>query len=444
MSSLAPAAEPPLPVKPTPKPQAAPLAPADGARPRVVIVGAGFAGLAAAKGLAKAPVDVTVIDRRNHHLFQPLLYQVATAALSPADIAWPIRGILSAQRNASVLLGTVTGVDTAGKAVILEDRRVPYDQLILATGARHSYFGRDDWEPFAPGLKRIEDATEIRRRILIAFEKAEATPDLEERRRLLTFVVVGGGPTGVEMAGAIAELARHALQCDFRMIDPSVTRVVLVEAGPRLLAPFPESLSRIARASLEKLGVQILTGVRVTQVDAGGVGFGEDRIGARTVIWAAGVEASPVAAWLGVEGDRARRVMVGPDLTAPGLPDVFVIGDVATAARPGKPPAPGIAPAAKQMGAYAAEVIRRRIAGKKPPKPFGYKHYGNLATIGRKSAVVDFGAWRLSGFPAWALWSVAHVYFLIGLKNRIIVALNWAWNYMTFQRGARLITGKID
>jgi len=425
------------------KPLAAPAdarAAASTGRPRVVIVGAGFGGLACAKALAQAPVDITLIDRRNYHLFQPLLYQVATAALSPADIAWPIRGILAGQRNATVLMGKVIGVNAQAKTVELEDRTIAYDHLVLATGARHSYFGRDDWEAYAPGLKRIEDATEIRRRILIAFEQAEAEANPEERRRLLTFVVIGGGPTGVEMAGAIAELARHALACDFRHIDPSVTRVVLIEAGPRLLAPFPETCSKVARLSLEKLGVQVLTGVRVESVDATGVGFGEDRIGSRTVIWAAGVQAAPVGDWLGVESDRAKRVFVGSDLTAPGLPDVFVIGDAALSSEGGKP-VPGIAPAAKQMGVYAARAIIARATGKKPPKPFQYKHHGNLATIGRKSAVVDFGSLKFSGFPAWALWSLAHVYFLIGFKNRMVVALNWAWNYMTFQRGARLITG---
>lgn len=420
----------------------APSRPAD--KPRVVIVGAGFAGLSCAKALARADVDVTLIDRRNYHLFQPLLYQVATAALSPADIAWPIRGILSSQRNTSVLLGSVTGVDIAQKAVLMGEKRVPYEYLVLATGVRHSYFGRDDWEPFAPGLKRIEDATEIRRRILIAFERAEAANDMEARRQHLTFVVVGGGPTGVEMAGAIAELARHALTCDFRKIDPTVARIVLIEAGPRLLASFPEALSKIARASLERLGVQVLTGVRVERVDANGVGFGTDQIGSKTVIWAAGVEASPVALWLGQSGDRAKRLAVEADLSAPGQPDVFVIGDAAIAASKNNGPAPGIAPAAKQMGVYTADVILRRLAGKKPPRPFRYRHYGDLATIGRKSAVVNFDFWRLSGFPAWVLWSVAHIYFLIGFKNRIVVALNWIWNYMTFQRGARLITGPMD
>ncbi len=417
---------------------------ATGGKPRIVIVGAGFAGLSCAKALARADADITLIDRRNYHLFQPLLYQVATAALSPADIAWPIRGILSSQRNASVLLGSVTGVDVTEKAVLMGERRIPYDYLVLATGVRHSYFGRDDWEPHAPGLKRIEDATEIRRRILIAFERAEAASDMETRRQHLTFVVVGGGPTGVEMAGAIAELARHALTCDFRKIDPTVARIILIEAGPRLLASFPEPLSKIARWSLERLGVQVLTGVRVERVDANGVGFGTDQIGSRTVIWAAGVEASPVANWLGREGDRAKRLSVEGDLTAPGLPDVFVIGDAAIAMGKHKGAAPGIAPAAKQMGVYAARAILRRLAGKKPLKPFFYRHYGDLATIGRKSAVVNFDFWRLSGFPAWVLWSIAHIYFLIGFKNRMVVALNWIWNYVTFQRGARLITGPMD
>lgn len=432
------------PTKPAPPPPAgAPARPAD--RPRVVIVGAGFAGLSCAKALARAKAEITVIDRRNYHLFQPLLYQVATAALSPADIAWPIRGILSGQRNANVLLGSVTGVDAAGKAVLMGERRVPYDYLVLATGVRHSYFGRDDWEPFAPGLKRIEDATEIRRRILIAFERAEAASEMEARRQHLTFVVVGGGPTGVEMAGAIAELARHALTCDFRRIDPTVARIILIEAGPRLLASFPEALSKVARLSLERLGVQVLTGVRVERVDGAGVGFGADHIGSRTVIWAAGIEASPVAAWLGQAGDRAKRLGVEADLCAPGQSDVFVIGDAAIAEGKRNGQVPGIAPAAKQMGQYAAQAILRRLAGKKAAmKPFRYRHYGDLATIGRKSAVVNFDFWRLSGFPAWVLWSVAHIYFLIGFKNRIVVALNWIWNYVTFQRGARLITGPMD
>lgn len=441
MSAITTEPTPALAVQPLP---AVMPAPAPGGKPRVVIVGAGFAGLSCAKALARADAEVTLIDRRNYHLFQPLLYQVATAALSPADIAWPIRGILSSQRNTGVLLGSVTGVDTAGKAVLMGEKRVPYDYLVLATGVRHSYFGRDDWEMHAPGLKRIEDATEIRRRILIAFERAEAASDMETRRQHLTFVVVGGGPTGVEMAGAIAELARHALTCDFRKIDPTVARIILIEAGPRLLATFPESLSKVARWSLERLGVQVLTGVRVERVDASGVGFGSDQIGSRTVIWAAGVEASPVADWLGQEGDRAKRLMVGTGLTAPGHEDVFVVGDAAVAAGKSKGPVPGIAPAAKQMGVYAAQVILRRLAGKKPPKAFRYRHYGDLATIGRKSAVVNFDFWRLSGFPAWVLWSVAHIYFLIGFKNRIVVALNWIWNYITFQRGARLITGPMD
>lgn len=440
ISEVSPGASPgpaPAPVSVTP-----PQAPAG--RKRVVIVGAGFAGLSCAKALARADVDVTLIDRRNYHLFQPLLYQVATAALSPADIAWPIRGILSSQRNTSVLLGSVKGIDAAQKAVLMGERRVPYDFLVLATGVRHSYFGRDDWEANAPGLKRIEDATEIRRRILIAFERAEAASDMEARRQHLTFVVVGGGPTGVEMAGAIAELARHALTCDFRKIDPTVARIILIEAGPRLLASFPEALSRIARSSLERLGVQVLTGVRVERVDSTGVGFGTDQIGSRTVIWAAGVEASPVAQWLGVTGDRAKRLAVTGDLSMPGQPDIFVIGDAAIAESKNKGPAPGIAPAAKQMGVYTAQVILRRLARKTPPKPFAYRHHGDLATIGRKSAVVNFDFWRLSGFPAWVLWSVAHIYFLIGFKNRIVVALNWIWNYVTFQRGARLITGPMD
>jgi NADH dehydrogenase FAD-containing subunit len=421
------------------------LTPSEGAAagatrpPRVVIVGAGFGGLAAAGALKRAPVAVTVIDRHNYHLFQPLLYQVATAALSPADIAQPIRAILGRQRNAEVLLGRVTGVDTEARAVLLGERRIPYDMLVIATGARHAYFGHDEWETHAPGLKKIEDATDIRRRILLAFEEAEAEP--RYRERLLTFVVVGGGPTGVELAGAIAELARHTIRGDFRHIDPHRARVVLVEGGPRLLPALPEKLSAFARRALERLGVEVRLDTMVTGVDADGVAMGEERLAAATVLWAAGVAASPAARWLGAEKDRAGRIRVGPDLTLPGHPEIFVIGDTALATDAAGDPLPGIAPAAKQAGEYVARVIRARARGRKDPGPFRYRHLGNLATIGRKAAVADFGRLRLEGRLAWWLWGVVHIFFLIGFRNRVAVALDWFWAYLTFQRGARLITG---
>ena len=414
----------------------------DRRRPRVVIVGAGFGGLAAAQALGGAAVEVTVVDRRNYHLFQPLLYQVATAALSPADIAWPIRGILRKQRNAAVQLGRVTGVDTARREVLIGERRVGYDYLILATGARHAYFDHPEWESVAPGLKKIADATQIRERVLVAFERAEAEAGSpEERDRLLTFVIVGGGPTGVEMAGAIAELAKRALAADFRIIDPGTTRIVLVEAGPRLLPAFPEELSEKARRSLERLGVEVRLGVPVTRCDEAGVHLGSEPIGSRNIIWAAGVMASPAAKWLEAEHDRAGRVKVAGDFSVPGHPEIFVIGDTAAVTDAKGRVLPGVAPAAKQAGNYVAAQIRARVTGTKAPAPFRYRDFGNLATIGRKAAVADFGGIRLSGFVAWLLWSVAHVYFLIGLRNRIVVALTWLWSYITFQRGARLITG---
>jgi NADH dehydrogenase FAD-containing subunit len=413
-------------------------------RRRVVIVGAGFGGLAAAKALGKAPVDVVLVDKRNYHLFQPLLYQVATAGLSPAEIAAPIRGIVRRQKNVSVVLGKVTGVDTAAREVVTDQARIAYDYLILATGARHAYFGRDDWEPFAPGLKKIEDATAIRRRILLAFEQAELEADAERRRALLTFVIVGGGPTGVELAGAIAELARKALAADFRHIDPGTTRVILVEAGPRVLATFPAALSAAAERGLAKLGVEVRLGNPVQVCDADGVAVGDERIAARTVLWAAGVAASAAAKWVGAEKDRAGRIKVNADLSVPGHPDIFAIGDTAMAIHADGKPVPGIAPAAKQQGAFVGGLIAARLAGRSAPSLFRYRHLGNLATIGRKSAVADFGFLRLRGFPAWLLWSVAHVYFLIGFRNRLVVALNWLWAYATFQRGARLITGPLD
>ncbi|HVO15399.1 MAG TPA: NAD(P)/FAD-dependent oxidoreductase [Alphaproteobacteria bacterium] len=410
--------------------------------PRVVIVGAGFGGLAVATGLARAPVEVTVIDRRNDHLFQPLLYQVATAALSPAEIAWPIRSILRNQKNTTVLLGRATGVDVAGRAVLLADgRRLAYDFLVLATGARHAYFGHDDWEAFAPGLKKIDDATEIRRRILLAFERAEVAENPAEHERLLTFVIVGGGPTGVELAGTLAELARKALAADFRHIDSRETRVILAEAGPRILPSFPESLSRIAEQALARLGVETRLGHPVTAVDAQGVEIDGARIPAATVLWAAGVAASPAGKWLGAERDRAGRIKVQADMSVPGHPEIFAIGDTVLALGRDGAPLPGVAPVAKQQGSYVARVIKARLAGKPAPKPFRYINVGNLATVGRRAAVIDFGVLRLSGWLAWWMWGIVHIYFLIGMRNRLIVAIHWLWSYITFQRGARLITG---
>jgi len=408
--------------------------------PRVVIVGAGFGGLEAAKALRSATADVTVIDRDNHHCFQPLLYQVATAALSPADVAWPIRHILRDQTNTTVLMEDVVAVDAARKCVRTTVAEIPYDYLVLATGATHSYFGHDDWAAVAPGLKRIEDATRIRRRILIAFERAEATADREAQNRLLTFVIVGGGATGVEMAGAIADIARQTLAADFRHIDPRAARIVLIEAGPRLLPAFPPDLSDYVRTTLMNAGVDVRTDTMVTNCDAGGVDTNAGRIDASTVIWAAGVVASPAGRWLGAETDRAGRVKVGPDLSLPGHPEIFAIGDTAAVSNGDGRPVPGIAPAAKQMGQYVGKLIAARIAGQPAGKPFRYRHLGDLATIGRRAAVVKFGRLRLKGFIGWAFWSVAHIYFLIGLRYRFMVAFTWFWDYLTFQRGARLIT----
>jgi NADH dehydrogenase len=407
--------------------------------PKVVIIGAGFGGPSAAKELAGKPFDVTLIDQHNYHLFQPLLYQVATAGLAPSDIAAPIRGILSHAHNVNVVLAQVSGIDVKGSAVIAEGRRIPFDDLIVATGAQHAYFGHDDWASYAPGLKTLDDATYLRRRILLAFEKAETEPDPEERRSLLNFIVVGGGPTGVEMAGAIAELSKRALAADFRAIDPREARIVLVEAGPRLLLPFDSKLSA-AKRSLEQLGVEVRLGSAVTDCDCSGATLGSERIPSRTIIWAAGVMASPAGTWLGAETDRAGRVKVGPDLAAPGHPNIFVVGDTALALDAHDRPIPGVAPVAKQQGRYVAELLAARAEGKTLP-PFRYRDFGSLATIGRKRAVADLGGVKVRGFVAWLLWSLAHIYFLIGFRSRLIVAMNWAWNYVTFQRGTRLITG---
>jgi NADH dehydrogenase len=408
-------------------------------RPQVVIVGAGFAGLEASKALAKTAVDVTLVDAYNHHCFQPLLYQVATAALSPADVAWPIRAILRAQQNVRVIMARVTAIDVRARRVDTTEIDLPYDYLLLATGSTHSYFGHDDWAPFAPGLKHIADATEIRRRFLLAFERAEVVEDEAARARLLTFVIVGGGATGVEMAGAIAEVARRTLQHDFRRIDPRKSRIILIEAGPRLLPTFPEALSDYARRSLESMGVEVALNRKVIGCGADGVTLDGGRIEAATVIWAAGVVASPAAMWIGAEHDRAGRIKVNPDLTVPGHPDIFAAGDTASILdRDGKA-VPGIAPAAKQMGSYVGRVIAARVQGKSSPPAFAYHHLGELAAIGRKSAVVKLGAFQLTGFLGWLFWSAVHIYFLIGLRNRFVVALNWLWSYLTFQRGARLI-----
>ena len=409
------------------------------ARPRVVILGGGFGGLSAARALAGVAVDVTLIDRRNYHLFQPLLYQVATAALAPNTIAAPVRAILRAQQNATVLMETVTGIDAAGRAVLVGEQRVPYDFLIIATGARHSYFGHDDWEKFAPGIKTLSDALAIRQQILCAFEAAEVCDDPNERRRLLNFVLIGAGPTGVELAGSIAELAKASLVHDFRHIDPSSARIMLIEAGPRVLPSFSEKSSAAARRALERLGVEVLTGKAVTACDASGVEVAGERIPAHTILWAAGVAASPVAKWLDVPADRAGRVVVREDLSIPGRPEIFAVGDACASQSWDGKPAPGIAPAAKQMGAYASNVIRARIEGASAPPPFRYRHSGSLATIGRNSAVADFGRMVLSGYPAWLVWSVAHIFFLIGFRSRIVVALDWLWAYTTFRRGARII-----
>jgi len=409
--------------------------------PRVVILGAGFGGLFAAKGLARASAEVTVIDRHNYHLFQPLLYQVATAGLAPSDVAWPIRSILSRQRNATVLLGEVADIDVANHEVVLEDATAPFDYLIVATGATHSYFGHEEWMPVAPGLKSIDDATQIRRRILSAFERAETTEDYAEREALLRFVIVGGGATGVELAGTIAELAKHTLAADFRRIDPRSANVTLVEAGPRLLPFVSAESAAYARKSLEKLGVEVRLGTPVTHCDADRVTIGQERLACRTVLWAAGVAASPVGRWLDAETDRAGKVIVEPDLSIAADADIFVIGDAASVRTADGGNVPGIAPAAKQQGRFVAEVIAKRITGVSAPAEFRYRHAGYLATIGRRSAVIEFPRLKLRGWLAWWIWGIAHIYFLIGVPSPLVVSIRWLWEYLTYGRGARLITG---
>ena len=408
---------------------------------RVVIVGGGFGGLSAAKALKSAEVDIILIDRRNHHLFQPLLYQVATAALSPSEVAWPIRHLLRHQANARVLMGTVTGVDTAAKTVQLEDgARQAYDTLVLATGAQHAYFGHDDWEQFAPGLKTVEDATAIRRKLLLALEAAERETDPERRKALLTFAIIGAGPTGVEMAGAIIELGRASIRGQFNTLSPEDLRVVLIEGGDRVLPNFDKDLSAYTLEALKRMGVEVELGQPVSAVDADGVAYGDRRVATHTVVWAAGVAASPVAKWLGIAGDRAGRVKVEADLSVPGLPDVFVIGDAASVTRDNGKPVPGVAPAAKQMGRHVAKVIQRRLAGDVTALPFAYKHDGDLATIGKSSAVIDFGWIKLKGWFAWWIWGLAHIYFLVETRTRIFITMSWLWIYLTGQRSARLIT----
>src|SRR5665213_99011 len=407
----------------------------------VVIVGAGFGGLEVAHRLAGAPVRITIIDQRNYHLFQPLLYQVATASLATSEIAWPVRHLVRKRKEVITLLAVVTGVDSANGKVLLEDGGVvAYDTLVLATGARHAYFGHDEWEPYAPGLKTLEDATTMRRRILLSFERAERETDPERRAALLTFVIVGGGPTGVELAGTIAELAHENLRGDFRHIDTRKARIILIEAGPRILPSFTEDLSSYAHAALERLGVEIELGRPVRDCTDDGVVFGDRTLSAKVILWAAGVQASPAADWLGVPADRANRVKAGPDLSAPGHPKIFVIGDTMTIDAWRGKPVPGIAPAAKQQGRHVAITIKRRLCGDPSSRPFRYRNSGSLATIGRRSAIVDFGWIKLRGWIAWWMWGLAHIYFLIGVRNRLTVAVNWLWIYVTGNRSARLIT----
>jgi NADH:ubiquinone reductase (H+-translocating) len=415
--------------------------------PHVVILGGGFAGLNAAAGLRSAPARVTVVDRRNFHLFQPLLYQVATGGLSPAEITSPLRSVLKRQRNTTVIQAVVVDLDPAGRRVILADGAIEYDVLLLATGVEHHYFGHDDWQRHAPGLKTVEDALEMRSRVLSAFERAERTTDPAERRRLLSFVVVGGGPTGVELAGAIGELARHTLRGEFRGIEPAAASIVLVELGPRILSTYPPTLARAAERSLERLGVSVRTGTAVSAIDGEGVTVRRDdvdeRLRAATVLWAAGVRPTPFARILadkaGAQLDRSGRVLVAPDLSVPGHPEIFVLGDLTHVAGPDGQPVPAIAPAAMQMGRYAARAIRARLRGESP-RPFRYRDKGTLAVIGRAAAVADLGRLRFSGYPAWLLWLFIHILYLVEFENRVLVFVQWAFSYFTRRRGARLIT----
>ena len=408
-------------------------------RPRIIVIGGGFAGLWAVRGLRRAAAEILLIDKRNHHNFQPLLYQVATAGLAAPSIAAPLRHILRSQANVTVLMGEVTSVDVAAHQVVLDGVPCGYDYLVVAAGAAHAYFGHDHWAKDAPGLKTLDDALEIRSRMLRAFERAEAARDSHERDAWLSFVIVGAGPTGVELAGTLAEIARHTLRHEFRRIDPTAARVLLVEAGPRVLPTFHVALSAAALDQLERLGVSVSLGRAITQVDAAGVNIGDERVPARTVVWAAGVAASPLGRTLGVRVDGAGRVLVAPDLSIPGHPEVYVAGDLASVTS-GAGPVPGTAPAAKQMGRYVAHSIEARIAHR-PIAPFRYRHYGSLATIGRRAAVVDFGRLRLSGLIAWWFWLTAHIFFLIGFRNRLVVLIDWAAAYWTYRRSARIIVG---
>jgi NADH:ubiquinone reductase (H+-translocating) len=423
--------------------------------PRVVIIGAGFGGLDAAKALASAPVQITVIDRRNHHTFQPLLYQVATAALSPGEIAYPIRSLFRGEKNVEVVMGEVTGFDLEHRVVQASDVAVSYDYLIVAAGASHAYFGHEEWEPFAPGLKSIEDAIEIRRRILLAFELAERETAIGERALPLNFVIVGAGPTGVELAGTLAEICHHALTNEFRSIDPARAHILLLEGGPRVLPSYPPDLSRSAEAQLHRLGVDVRTSTMVTQMEPGAVGVGDTRIEAAVVLWAAGVAASPLGKKLGTPIDRAGRVVVEPDMSLPGHPEVFVIGDLASAKDAQGKMLPGVAPVAIQQGRFVARLIRREAKTqpanspsvvhqqdqKSGRPPFHYWDKGSLATIGRAAAIADFGRIHVSGYIAWLSWLFVHIFFLIGFRNRVLVIIQWAWSYLTYERGARLITG---
>ncbi|MFC3726007.1 NAD(P)/FAD-dependent oxidoreductase [Neoaquamicrobium sediminum] len=409
---------------------------------RVVVVGAGFAGLQLVQGLKGAGCDITLIDQRNHHLFQPLLYQVATTLLATSEIAWPIRRVMRSREDVTTLLATVTGVDRLSREVILDGgTRIPFDTLVVATGARHAYFGNDHWEADAPGLKTLEDATTIRRRLLLAFERAELTDNEAERQAQLTFAVVGAGATGVELAGIIAELAHRILPREFRHIDTHRARVLLIEAGPRILPAFREDLADYATRALERRGVEVLTGVPVTDCTAEGIMLGDKPIPSRTIIWAAGVQASPASQWLDAEADRAGRVKVTDTLTLPDDPAIFVLGDTANVKSGGKQ-VPGIAPAAKQQGKYAARLIRSRLDGKAARAPFHYRHMGDLATIGQNAAIIDFGRFQMNGLLAWWVWGIAHIYFLIGGRSRLMVSISWLWSYLSGQNSARLITQK--
>lgn len=414
--------------------------------PRVVVIGAGFGGLAAVRALRRAPVQITLVDRRNHHLFQPLLYQVATGGLSPGEIAYPIRAVLRRQKNAQVWLAEATGIDLQQRRVTLADGSLEYDYLIVAAGARHAYFGHAEWEPFAPGLKNVEDALEIRRRILLAFERAEREPDPGRRRALLSFAIVGAGPTGVELAGAIADIARRVMREDFRHIDPRDARILLLEAGPRILPAFPPRLSAKAEASLHHLGVEVRSGTPVTDVTADSIRAGTELIPAATTLWAAGVTASPLGRMLGeaagLRVDPAGRVPITPELHLPGHPEIFVLGDLTLLDDAAGHRLPGLAPVALQQGRAAATNLQRQVQGR-PMRPFHYVDKGNLATIGRARAVADIRGLQLSGLPAWLVWIFVHIFFLIGFRNRILVSMEWSWDYLSFQQAARLITGRI-